>query len=229
MARIKYASIVSSVSGSIGSATFQKSLYGDTLRNKPRPRLSSSSLQLNRRYLMTQIHNAWRDLDNAQRLQWNQFIGFSSAVIARDKHILQTGHSLFIQYNYLRLLTGLAILTDITYTPLSQWPPIVSIENAAGTLEINFDGPNLGSTMWFVLKMSAPRLSSLSFNPKGCRYCSTTFADDSVFWFTGSYQSLFGTIPANGQTIHYIIRFFQLTAPILSGKVSGTWVLAPMA
>lgn len=228
MARIKYASIVSSVSGSIGSATFQKSLYGDTLRNKPRPRRAASALQLNRRSMMMQIHNAWRNLSDAQRSVWNQFLSYSSAVIRRDKNILQTGHSLFIQYNYLRLLTQLSILEDIAHVPLQVWPPIMYIENSAGELEINFDGPNLGSFMWFVLKLSAPRSPVVSFSPKGCRYMYTPFEDESMFFFTDSYESVFGSIPANGTTIHYMIRYFSLTAPVLSGIYSGKWLMAPM-
>jgi hypothetical protein len=178
--------------------------------------------------MMMQIHDAWRLLSDDQRVVWNQFISFSSAKIRRDKNILQTGHSLFIQYNYLRLLTGLSILEDPVHVPLQIWPQIAYIENSAGDLEINFDGPNLGSFMWFVLKLSAPRSPVTSFSPAGCRYVNTAFEDESMFFFTTSYLALFGAIPPNGSTIHYIIRYFNLTSPILSGIYYGKWLMAAM-
>lgn len=226
MARIKYSSIVSSVSGSVGSATFQKSLYGDTLRNKPRPRKSSTALQLGGRALMMQLHQAWSDLTDAQRKQWNQFISYSSATIRRDRAVLLTGHALFIQYNMLRLLTDLAIMTTPVYVPLGGIFDSVQIgRDTPGVLTLVLEDEFPGTQTFGVIKLSAPRRPSLSFSFAGLRGIHVACANETNFDITVLYTAMFGTIPQIGDTIHYFYRRFSILSPIIQKPITGKLIV----
>ena len=223
MARVKYASLVSGISGSIGSATFQKSLYGNTLRSKPRPRHSRSPLQYTRRQMMMTIHNAWADLTDADRIQWNQFISFSSASIRRDKNVLLTGHSLFIQYNYMRLLAGLTILVSIDYSLLPRNTGNIALAVGPGqSLLLTLDADYIESQQFFIFKISSSRRSSLSFAAKGLLYLPVIIGTGSPYQIGTLYATAFGPLPIIADTIHYTIRWFSLTSPVLSGIYSGT-------
>jgi len=227
MARVKYASIVSEVSGSIGSATFQKSLYGNSLRSKPNPRRSSTALQQYCRNLMMQLHQAWAALSDDQRRQWNQFIAYSSAKIRRDKNILTTGHALFIKYNYFRLLSQLSILTDFDYVIIESFPLPDGIATDGFDIDIYYDANFNGNTIWGVVKLSAPMKPSLSFTAAGLRYQFATWAAGgrSTFSYNTSYIAAFGAIAPVGSTVHYSSTFFSMLAPIISQELCGSFIV----
>lgn len=216
MARIKYGSLVSDVSGSVGSATFQKSLYGNTLRSKPQPRRSASAVQITCRNYMVQIHNAWRLLSVEQRRQWNQYISFTSACINRDKAVLLTGHSLYIKYNFLRLLSGYAILNDLVYLPVPAWPVIDAWYVDINALRAHFTVNLNDVPAWPVISLSPPRQESRSFYEQGLRYMAGGSNDDNNVNFASAYQDNFGAQAAVGSIVHCRLQFFCTDAPIVS-------------
>jgi len=224
MARIKYASIVSSVSGSVGSATFQKSLYGDILRNKPRPRRSASVSQLARRALMMRVHGYWSALTSAQRTQWNQFIAFANATIRRDRAVLQSGHSYFLKYNYMRLLTGQAILSAPLYTLLAVDFPAFSLSWSDNenewNLVINATAP--GTALWFILKLSSKIPVGQSFKKSGLRYMPIVVVDDSSFAMRDIYYDIFGYYLQDNDWVSFEIQYFGITNTMISGRYTGT-------
>ncbi|MDO9579208.1 MAG: hypothetical protein Q7J06_01365 [Bacteroidales bacterium] len=224
MARIKYASIVSSVSGSIGSATFQKSLYGDILRNKPRPRRSSTAAQLSCRAIMMRVHAAWSALTAAQRTQWNQFIAFANATIHRDRSVLQTGHSYFIKYNYFRLLTGQAIQSIPLYTLLNVGIPTINFgwndEGNSWDLQLSATAP--GVDLWFVFKISSKIPENIVFKRAGLRYMDITVAASTTFEMMTLFKNAFGYYAQTGDWMAYEIQYFGITNTMISGKYTGT-------
>lgn len=228
MARIKYGSLISEISGSIGSATFQKSQYGNTLRNKPNPRKSSSASQLYRRSMMMLLHQAWRDLTDDQRRQWNQFISYSSQSINRDRHVLLTGHSLFLKYNYFRLLSELAILEDPVYIPMPVWPVITDFMYAAAAeFYINFNFDPGDNNLQPIIKMSAVRNPSLSFTKQGLLFLPVVSSGDTFIECSAEIIALFGKLPLAGETIHYEVFFYSTFAPIYSSITHAVTVVIP--
>jgi hypothetical protein len=230
MARVKYGALISEISGSIGSATFQKSNFGNTLRNKPRSMRSGSANQLICRNYMMQLHQAWAALTSDERMKWNRFISFSNTRILRDKNILSTGHALFIQYNFLRLLSQLSILTDFSFLTIESFP----LPSAIGKdgVDFNFELTDVFDTevIWVVLKASAPQKSSISFNAACVRYLYIPWIDSSIssLNMVPGYANVFGALPPVGSYIHYTVQFFSMTTPILSQKLSGVFiVIAP--
>ena len=224
MARIKYASIVSSVSGSVGSATFQKSLYGDILRSKPRPRRSASESQLSRRALMMRVHGYWAALTSAQRTQWNQFIAFANATIARDRAVLQSGHSYFIKYNYFRLLTGQAVQSVPLYTLLDVGVPTINFgwndEDDSWDLQLSATAP--GVDLWFIFKISSKIPENRAFKRAGLRYMNITVAAASTFEMMTFFKNAFGYYAQQGDWMAYEIQYFGITNTMISGKYTGT-------
>jgi len=224
MARIKYASLVSSVSGSVGSATFQKSSFGDILRNKPNPRRSASFSQLHCRSLMMKIHYAWRNLTIAQRTQWNQFISFAGATIKRDRGILQTGHSYFIKYNYMRLLTGQAIQSVPLYTILDVGTPTINFAWADDDnhWDVSLNANDVGLNLWFILKLSSKIPENRAFRRSGLRYMAITVDESISFDLKDLFYAAFGYYAQDQDWMAYEIQYFGITNTMISGIYTGT-------
>lgn len=71
MARISFGPIVSSISGSVGSACFRRSPSGAVLYNKPRPSSAASPAQLEHRAIFSAAARAWSALDADILTAWD--------------------------------------------------------------------------------------------------------------------------------------------------------------
>jgi len=221
MARIKYASIVSDVSGSVGSATFQRSLYGPILRNRPRNTRAGTASQLKARSVMMQCQYAWRALSVAQRKQWDQYIAFSGASINRDRGILMSGHSLYLKYNFHRLLRGLSVVNNLIYISAPQWPVIDYLQTSPTYVYIRFTGNLTTLNIWPTLLLSPKRVASWSFSKQGLRFMLDTYASTYYLGYTNVYNQIFGRPIAYADIIHYQLQWWSRTAPILSAIQTG--------
>lgn len=111
MAIIKLGSIVTDLSGSSGGSTVQNSRAGYILRNKPQQVFSRTSSQYSIRSINTAMHAGWKSLNDYQRSVWNYYAK-SKPVFNQsgDKYPL-SGHSLWLKYQYGRLIEQLPFLT----------------------------------------------------------------------------------------------------------------------
>jgi hypothetical protein len=223
MARVKFGGLVSEVSGSVGGSTFQKSLYGNTLRNKPLPIHRRSPAQETIRRYLQQLHAAWRALTSAERTQWDRFINFSNQSIRRDSGVLMTGHDLFIKYNLAKLMIGDAILTVPTYISM----PEVPIEEGTIGRDVAAMGWALSDTydddaLFFLLKLSSPRLASRRFSPQGLRWIPTDYDGLAAIDLYPAYPNIFGFVPPAGVYLHFTLQWFSRTAPLMNAPKSGT-------
>lgn len=222
MARVKYGPLVSEISGSVGGSTFQKSLYGNTLRNKPIPINKRTPGQINIRAFLQQLHSAWRTLSDDQRTQWNRFINFSGQTIRRDRGVLLSGHDLFIKYNLAKLIIGDAILSVPTYSPM----PIVPVPEGTIGVDVGAMGWALTAAydddaVFFILKLSSPRLSSRSFSPQGIRYMAVTFDGLAAIDLHLAYPAVFGFIPPAGVFLHYSLQWLSRVSPVMNAAITG--------
>jgi hypothetical protein len=115
MARVKLSPLLSEVSGSIGSSTFQRSLGGVMLRNKPIRKPKGSVLQNQTASYVAQVISGWKNLTAAQRIEWNQFAEYIPHFMKFNKSRRLNGYNLFCKYNLLRLQSGLTILSTVTF------------------------------------------------------------------------------------------------------------------
>lgn len=221
MARIKFSSLVSQVTGSIGGLTFQRGQFGNVIRSKPIGIKSKSMLQLDRRAIMQSIHTAWSVLDDANRKKWKQFIFYSGQTIAADTNILLSGYNLFIKYQFCRLLYNLPLLSAFVYVPLPTLPQSFIVYPFGSKLYIQFDIELQYSSYFFILKISNQRLASQSYSPDNCRFMYCVPSNSAIFDITASYISNFGLLPALNETNHFSIYFFSVVAPIVSAFTPG--------
>jgi hypothetical protein len=111
MALIKFGSIITEASGSLGGQTVQNSKGGFQLKNKGIPHNRRSAEQLFIRSINKRLHGTWRNLSDEQRAVWNVF--------AKPA---MSGHSKYFQLNYIRAYNGLSLyitpyLFDSGYGP----------------------------------------------------------------------------------------------------------------
>jgi hypothetical protein len=223
MARVKFGGIVSEISGSVGGSTFQKSLYGNTLRNKPIPIHKRTASQVNIRYFLQQLHAAWRTLDPDERTQWNRFINFSGQTIRRDSGVLMSGHDLFLKYNLAKLMIGDAILTIPTYTPMPEVPTHDgTIGRDVAAMGWALDDTYDDAALFFMLKLSSPRLASRSYSPQGLRWINCTLTGLAAIELYPVYPDVFGFIPPAGVYLHFSLQWFSRTAPVMNAAEVGT-------
>jgi hypothetical protein len=126
MAILKFGSIITEGSGSLGGHTIQHSKGGYQLRNKPLPRSGCSADQYSIRSLNPILQAGWQALTPAQRKIWNDWPVTHQIMNAKgDKHAL-SGHSLWMKYCFLPLSLGYPLYSDPSqYTPGYYGPELV--------------------------------------------------------------------------------------------------------
>lgn len=112
MALLKFGSIVTEGSGSLGGHTIQHSKGGMQLRTKPIPRGTPSQAQTLIRSYNPVLQAGWRDLTTEQQKIWNDWPVSHGIFNAKgDKHTL-SGHSLWMKYQYAYIIEDFAFQTD---------------------------------------------------------------------------------------------------------------------
>lgn len=107
------------ISGSVGSTTFSNNSGGHYVKNKSNPTNPGTIRQTIIRGYLAQMAQAWRNLTEAQRLQWNgAAINFPYTDPFGDVHTY-SGEVLFIKLGVNLLNIGLAFLT-VPPTPQSS-------------------------------------------------------------------------------------------------------------
>jgi hypothetical protein len=215
MARIRYGSLVQDISGSIGSSTFQKNLYGNTLRSRPRAQKTGSQAQLLQRTYLVQAQNAWRSLSEIQRKQWNDYISFSGSSIKRDSGILTTGHALFIKYHVFRFMVGLPVLGNLYYQAMPVHANFVGIVSDGYTPLLTFSDIIVVGDTRFIFRAGPLQTNPGAFNPRGLRFMPLAWADTDQFDFAASYLAAFGKRVQDGASISFSIQFFSCYAPVI--------------
>lgn len=226
MARIKLGPMVTDIAGSIGGVTIQRNKFGITMRQRPFPPASFTPAQYNVRQKIITIQQAWQNLTDAQRLQWDRFLDYSGQTIKADKSVKLSGHALYLKYQILRLLSGYSLLTTITYIPMPTVPVFNQITLGASVYQIIFDDPVDYSDHFFLFKITTPRNENRAFSMRGLRFMKVTPADSSTFEFQNSYIASFGILPLPPFFVHYSIQWFSALAPIYSGITTSVTAVA---
>lgn len=221
MAHVRYSNIITDISGSVGGATFQKNLYGNTLRSRPSPIKTPSANQLKIRQYMQQCHYKWRTMSQAERNLWNSFILYSNPTTKHNTTVLLTGHDLFIKYNIHRLLRAIPIITTFQYITMPQIPTDFNLKVSAGVFSATFNTDFITTDLNVTIKLSSPRINSLQFSYKGLRNISYNVLSVVQIDLTGSYASIFANLPSVSDYLHYSIQFWHLNSPIFSQIITG--------
>lgn len=112
MALIKLGSLITHASGSLGGQTISKRKAGYVLHLKCNPHVIPTSAQYSIRSINPQLQAGWRALTDSKRLVWNSYAKTKPVFNKNgEKHPL-SGHSLWMKYQYFRLIEQLPFLTD---------------------------------------------------------------------------------------------------------------------
>jgi len=225
MARVKFSPIVTDISGSLSGVTFQRNKFGNTVRQKPIPVNLSSTSQYNIRQKIATIQNAWQDLSDSQRLQWNRFLDYSGQTIKHSSSVKLSGHSLYIKYQLYRLLAGLSLMTTITYLPPPPPAAIVGVTVDVDSLQVELSETIDHTEEFFLFSMSNIRSESQAVSHRGLRYMSVVMATASVFQFKEAYKAAFGILPPVDSWFHYSILTFSVLSPVYTGKTYGRYIV----
>lgn len=222
MARIKLGPMITNISGSVGGVTIQRNRFGTSMRNKPLPLYSQTPAQFDIRRKIASLQTSWQALTDADRLQWDRFLNFSGQTIRRDHSVLLSGQALYIKYQLYRLMSGLALLTTIEYSPMPDHFDLQNLEVDIGpTLALIFTGVVDSTKYFFICKLTNPRLYSQFYSLRGLRFMEVSFGSDNEYFVTTPYLSAFGAIPTAGQWLHYSLLFFSVTAPVYTAYFTG--------
>jgi hypothetical protein len=217
MASIKYSSIISDISGSVGNVTFQRSRYSSIIRNKPSPGSQQTTRRLNSRIFFNQLLIAFQSLTQQQLAILKYCTTYNPIFTKKNKNSLLSPRSLFFKYNLIRLHAGLSIISDFNYNSLVQYPLSFNLFIEDDYLFLNFtDIPLVTDQLFFLLKLSKPHTSSNYFNVSQNKVIKAVFVDASTYDLTSSYNSVFFNLPAPGSFISYEIIFFHLNSIIFS-------------
>lgn len=110
--RVKFGSIVTSGSGSLGGHTIQNSKGGMQLRTKPSPLNNPSSLQLRIRSINKELQSGWRNLTDFQRSTWNIYAENNVTFLKKGDITRISGHALWLKYNFGYLFDYLPVITS---------------------------------------------------------------------------------------------------------------------
>ncbi|MBA7635837.1 hypothetical protein ES703_43441 [subsurface metagenome] len=124
MARIKFGSIVTQGSGSLGGHTFQNSSGGAQLRSKPINNKQPSAAQSLIRSYNPHLQHGWRDLSNTQRDIWSRFAVSHGIGMRNESERPLSGHSLWMKYNFNYISLDLPLITS----PFSNTSPYLGPE-----------------------------------------------------------------------------------------------------
>lgn len=111
--RVKFGAIVVYGSGSVGGHSIQNSNGGAQMRTKPINKKQPTSAQSLIRSYNKHMQQGWRDLSNANRLEWNEYPK-SHGVYNKngDKHHL-SGHSFWMKLQFVFISINLPFQVDV--------------------------------------------------------------------------------------------------------------------
>lgn len=210
MARSKFGSIFSELSGSIGGITFQNSLAGSIIRNKPtRKGKTSQFTDTNHKYFST-LNIAWQALTDAQRQIWYQFSKFAPVPQVHNPSLFISGQEQFTRINYYLLAYGKTLISNPVFSNISPLP-VTPFYNSAGlNLYVTFDRSIDHTTEFVILKASAtltPVITAIKSKLKLLIFATVSNATQNLYQ---PYYDRFGTPTYKGDRIGFSVSIMNI-------------------
>ena len=210
MARIKYSSLVSDMSGKLNGGIAQKGVSGSVLINKP-TRISKMGVNaVAARNRLANVQQIWKTLSKSQKAEWTQWAeyaqfkstGFGSAVIS--------GQSVYIKINSQRLQQGLSVLVTPVDNTKVVAPVTVTFNYNSGLLFANFSRM-ISSTndlvQLFVSGPVSPGVTAINGRLKCLKLGTFSGTTKSI---SSAYVDIFGVQPPAGGSILVNFRVIRL-------------------
>lgn len=215
MARVVFSPLITSVEGSLGSATFQKSQGGYILRNKPIPRFSDSFYRYQSMSYFRQVQKAWHDLSDSNRQKYINYVKLRPTPTVHNSCLSLSAYTLFLKYNIIRLQAGLDILESIyfDYTLDPRISPSVSYDGFE-VLAFEFQYGFAYTNKFALIKLTRPVRKTQYNNSSLLRVFPAPHAHPTQYWvIQDKYLACFHDYPAVGSTILCSYLVFHRYAP----------------
>lgn len=214
MAKGKYGSLISKISGSIGGTTFQNSNSGLIIKNKINKNPKNSISRNNSNSHFQYLSSLYLSLTQAQIATWKKWILFKQKRQYGNNYRLLQPKEAFIKFNYYNRLFG----KDIIYYPPFHYTLYsdvsVDIYTDIKSLRLNTSRPLNPNAE--ILILSLTRKVNNSINNPGSRYRLIVQNFDVGYFINikDEYERQLGSIPLLGDTIFakwYLFGFTDLT------------------
>jgi hypothetical protein len=226
MARVKYSPFINAISGSVGNATFQNSQGGSIVRNKPVCTTRNSEYQTAVRAAMLQAEYGWRALTLAQQTQYNNYTKYSPDYQKKNPKSLLSGYSLFVKYNTLRILQGLAILTDIVYSEIDYYPQITGMYWDTSYVYVQLNEVIDPNFWYFQLRASNGFTSANTRQLNDLRIIIPDYRSGEGIVLANGYTAVWGRNPQVGEHVRFVYTFFHIQQPFVYSSVDVETVIA---
>jgi hypothetical protein len=224
MAQIQFSSLVANVKGSVAGLTFQRCNGNQSLRKKPLPRQADSELQMQAKGYVSQVQQSWAALSVDEQKAWQAFTAFTPVYQKGNKKVALSGYQLFLKYNLIRLHTGLAVLTSITYTTLNFQVPEFDLYVDPGvspSLYFEFDSAIDPAVYGLLIKTTPPVKGESLRNDSRLRV--TTYnaitGGNLDYDIVNAYIAAFGLLPGNGDKLLCDFTLYSAIAPVIAAPV----------
>jgi hypothetical protein len=225
MARIKYGSIISDISGSLGGHTFSKTRSGSIIKTKHIPLLSVTSAQSRTRLIFSRLRQNWfNESDNVKNLYKN-FVRVLPRYV-RNSKINLSAQELYISYNYHRLVNGLSVLQTFTFSV----DPLSVINNALHRYSYmgqEFFNLNMNSTpdlgyLGLTLRITPPLAQQNNNNYQRLRFILPSAQLPESVLLIAPYVALFNYVPVIGDIMLVEETFWLLSIPVVYSPLYAT-------
>ena len=226
MARIKFNPIISDISGSVGNATFQRSLGGTILKTKSFVKPKNTIFQVFQQNNMILVQQAWTDLTADEQALWNNFAIYKPVKTFYNKSKTLSGFNLFLKYNLIRLTCGLAILDAPVFSIFTDGlvDPIIDINGV--NLYLNWQESFNPSVRWFLFKISDIVNSSVLNIGSKVRVFKIPPSTESSYNIAALFLQFYGKFPVDGDIVYIKYIIFDTTTPIMFPEVSKKIIIS---
>lgn len=203
MARATLGALVNSISGSIGSITFQNSNAGTILRGKPSFVGNYSQRRTLRRLHNYTLHQAWANLSFVDQAQWYSFANFINIKQKHSSYLNISGQALFYQLNFYRLIYGFHLLIIPVFSNERKDDLHVTLSLHSGSLRANLG--RVPNVMNEFLILNVTRIITKSTNnfTNKLKILPVITTATSYLSITTDYRNIYGAIPKIGETVGY--------------------------
>lgn len=203
MARAKLGSLITDLSGSIGSTTFQNSNAGTVIRNKPCFAGNFSTRRNAVRHINILIHKAWSGFSVSDRTLWQTFANFINTKQKHSSYLNISGQALFYQLNFFRLAYGHALLLIPVFSSTRPADVVCSLHISPVLLKVEVDRYLVPADEFLILKVT-PVINTSTNNftnkLKLLIFASTTVL---IIDINSVYLSIYGSVPVSGQSVGF--------------------------
>jgi hypothetical protein len=203
MARAKLGSLITDLSGSIGSTTFQNSNAGTIIRNKPNFAGNFSSRRNAVRHINLSIHKAWSGFSVTDRTLWQTFANFINTKQKHSAYLNISGQALFYQLNFFRLTYSQSLLLIPVFS--AERPPdiICDIRINMGFFGVHYSRSPVPADEFIILKVTPiikTSLNNFQNKLKIIPYPSSSCSFESIMAY---YTAIYGACPIITDTVAY--------------------------